>query len=72
MWETLTEIFPENVNRPQVFDFNDEGRTLDEMRLVFEESSDFFGRITIYHFNIQGDLEQSGDELLHSGINAIE
>jgi hypothetical protein len=30
--------------------------TVEGMKLVFEESSDFFGRITIYDFKIDGIL----------------
>jgi hypothetical protein len=58
-WETLKKIYPEDVNRAQVFDLPDgresvNGRELLGLRFVFEESSDFFGRITIYDFQVEG------------------
>ncbi|TFK26677.1 hypothetical protein FA15DRAFT_553824, partial [Coprinopsis marcescibilis] len=55
-WKDLTEIYPENVNRPQVFDIPDQETSegVTALRLVFEESSDFFGRITIYDLKLDG------------------
>jgi len=58
-WQAFTTIYPEDVNRRQVFDLVpvqselfDEGATA--IKLVFEDSSDFFGRITIYDLKLEG------------------
>lgn len=58
-WQTLTRIYPEDVNRKQIFDLDIEDETLFEkgletFKLVFEESSDFFGRITVYDLKLEG------------------
>jgi len=57
-WNTLTRIYPEDVNRAQVFDLEADGVSVkegtSELRIVFEESSDFFGRITVYDLGIEG------------------
>ena len=58
----MTRIFPEDVNRRQTFDISsnpgipNEARTavIDQIKLVFEESSDFFGRITVYDLGLEG------------------
>jgi hypothetical protein len=61
-WHTMTQIYPEDVNRRQVFDLVPIDQTkaekgVDCLRLLFEESSDFFGRITVYDLDIQGKIE---------------
>lgn len=60
-WETFTHIYPEDVNRRQIFDLQPEGDAqslaengVESIKLVFEESSDFFGRIIIYCMKIEG------------------
>lgn len=56
-WESWTKIFPEDVNRQQSFTLPTQDtieRGIVSLRLVFEESSDFFGRITVYSLQIQG------------------
>lgn len=59
-WNTLTRIYPEDVNRAQVFDLEADGEGVSvkegtrELKIVFEESSDFFGRITVYDLRIEG------------------
>jgi hypothetical protein len=58
----MTHVFPEDVNRRQTFDMSPIPDTLnekttaavDQIKLVFEESSDFFGRITIYDLGLEG------------------
>ncbi|KAF8167493.1 hypothetical protein B0H34DRAFT_19325 [Crassisporium funariophilum] len=62
-WQALTYIYPEDVNRRQVFelectkpDLIDGGVT--GVKLVFEESSDFFGRITVYDLRLEGTIVQ--------------
>lgn len=60
-WKIWTNVYPEDVNRQQAFDLP----TLDEtewksglaaLKLVFEESSDFFGRITVYDLSLEGRI----------------
>ena len=53
-WSRLTAIYPEDVNRKQVFDVLSL-ETIQGLKLTFEESSDFFGRITIYDLDVQGE-----------------
>ena len=60
-WEVITKIFPEDNNRLQIFALApDPPNTFDsgveKLKLVFEESSDFFGRITIYDLRLEGDF----------------
>ncbi|KAL5519533.1 hypothetical protein ACEPAH_1216 [Sanghuangporus vaninii] len=56
----LTTVYPEDVNRSQSFDLSDAG-PIKEMKLIFEESSDFFGRITVYDMRIEGQLMTDKD-----------
>ncbi|KAG1793942.1 galactose-binding domain-like protein [Suillus plorans] len=49
-WQTWTYIHPEDANRRQTFDLT---IGIQSMKLVFEESSDFYGRITIYELKIE-------------------
>jgi len=60
-WEAVAKIFPEDNNRPQNFVLTpDSPNSLDngveKLKLTFEESSDFFGRITIYDLKLEGDF----------------
>lgn len=56
-WQDWTHIYPEDVNRQQIFDLPDVlpvDSAIKSIQLVFEESSDFFGRITVYDLKIEG------------------
>ncbi|KAF8628210.1 hypothetical protein AX15_003998 [Amanita polypyramis BW_CC] len=60
-WKILTHVYPEDVNRRQSFDLIPpdphmltSGAT--SLKLLFEESSDFFGRITIYDLKLEGSF----------------
>lgn len=54
-WEKLTQIYPEDVNKAQAFNLREvASHAVQGIKLVFEESSDFFGRITVYDLNIEG------------------
>ncbi|KAF9469601.1 galactose-binding domain-like protein [Collybia nuda] len=60
-WSLLKAIYPEDVNRKQSFDLHppisgniNEGVT--SIKLVFETSSDFFGRITVYDLKLEGTV----------------
>ena len=63
-WQVLTRIYPEDVNRKQTFELDPHDARLaeegvDSLKLVFEESSDFFGRITVYDMQIFGTIPLS-------------
>ncbi|KAJ7292974.1 hypothetical protein C8J57DRAFT_1490442 [Mycena rebaudengoi] len=59
-WELLTYIFPEDINNRQEFAVKSESNAplvangVERLRLEFEESSDFFGRITLYDLKLHG------------------
>ena len=57
-WTILTNVYPEDVNRRQSFDLipseTDIANGVTGLKLIFEESSDFFGRITIYDLKLEG------------------
>jgi len=58
-WKTLTTVYPEDVNRRQIFDLipseaNQLAGGILALKLVFEDSSDFFGRITVYDLRLEG------------------
>ena len=60
-WQILSNIYPEDVNRRQVFVLKPIGavdleRGVAGLRLLFEESSDFFGRITVYDLKMEGTI----------------
>jgi len=59
IWTNWTTVFPEDVNRLQTFALKPQEvveQGVQTLRLVFEESSDFFGRITVYNLQLQGIL----------------
>jgi hypothetical protein len=56
-WQALTRIYPEDVNRRQIFDLDAHER-VQCLKLVFEESSDFFGRITVYDLTLEGHFSE--------------
>lgn len=56
-WQPYTHVFPEDVNRRQTFEMAPSevtSRGVRGLRLVFEESSDFFGRVTVYDLQLHG------------------
>ncbi|PCH34247.1 galactose-binding like protein [Wolfiporia cocos MD-104 SS10] len=57
-WQTMSRIYPEDVNRKQSFDVSltDPGTGIGSLKLIFEESSDFFGRITVYDIQLEGKI----------------
>jgi len=52
-WIAATTVFPEDVNRRQSFLIPGD-QQVTELKLVFDESSDFFGRITLYDVQLDG------------------
>ncbi|KZT73265.1 hypothetical protein DAEQUDRAFT_721856 [Daedalea quercina L-15889] len=64
-WQPYMHVFPEDVNRQQTFELTltDAGSTnILGLKLVFEESSDFFGRITVYDLQLQGIVIERKEE----------
>lgn len=60
-WSLFKTIYPEDVNRRQSFDLYPSGSGnidggITSIKLVFETSSDFFGRITIYDLKLEGTV----------------
>jgi len=57
-WELLDRFFPEDVNRKQIFSIQDRSKqkkSCEQLRILFEQSSDFFGRIVVYDLDLDGD-----------------
>ncbi|KAH9043686.1 galactose-binding domain-like protein, partial [Lactarius pseudohatsudake] len=54
-WEQATYIYPEDANRAQTFDLLIM-EPVGGIKLIFEESSDFFGRVTVYDLMVEGQL----------------
>jgi hypothetical protein len=62
-WEVVTRIFPEDNNKSQSFTLtpdspNPSDSGIEKLKLVFEEGSDFFGRIIIYDLRLEGYFSQ--------------
>ncbi|KAH9486395.1 Nuclear receptor 2C2-associated protein [Psilocybe cubensis] len=58
-WQIFATVYPEDVNRRQAFNLMPEQydgfkEGIVALKLVFETSSDFFGRITVYDLKIEG------------------
>ncbi|XP_068127376.1 nuclear receptor 2C2-associated protein [Hyperolius riggenbachi] len=49
---TLTEFYPEDINALQKFEFTEQ--CVEKLRLSFPSSTDFFGRIVVYHLDVLG------------------
>ncbi|KAM9329960.1 nuclear receptor 2C2-associated protein [Gastrophryne carolinensis] len=48
----ITEFYPEDINALQIFEFP--LQCVEKLRLSFPSSSDFFGRIIVYHLDVLG------------------
>lgn len=61
-WNCLCTIYPEDVNRRQSFELGPSVDTtqtgVSAVKLVFEQSSDFFGRITVYDLKLEGAIDR--------------
>ncbi|KAJ6609337.1 galactose-binding domain-like protein [Mycena sp. CBHHK59/15] len=60
-WQLSTYVFPEDINGQQKFPLKTESAVkngIEKLRLEFEESSDFFGRITLYDLQLHGTTVQ--------------
>ncbi|XP_077188118.1 nuclear receptor 2C2-associated protein [Paroedura picta] len=49
----IAEVYPEDTNSLQSFSLP--GSLLDKLKITFEDSTDFFGRIVIYHLDVLGE-----------------
>ncbi|XP_074834360.1 nuclear receptor 2C2-associated protein [Carettochelys insculpta] len=49
----ISEIYPADSNALQ--SFRTEAATLDKLKITFENSSDFFGRIVVYRLSVLGE-----------------
>ncbi|XP_065604923.1 nuclear receptor 2C2-associated protein [Cyrtonyx montezumae] len=49
----ISDLYPEDINAMQI-SFVEE-TTLDQLKITFENSTDFFGRIVVYHLQVLGE-----------------
>ncbi|XP_078527642.1 nuclear receptor 2C2-associated protein [Lissotriton helveticus] len=49
----ILDFYPEDINALQRFPM--EAATIDKLKITFQESTDFFGRIIVYHLDVLGD-----------------
>ncbi|XP_069784659.1 LOW QUALITY PROTEIN: nuclear receptor 2C2-associated protein [Narcine bancroftii] len=50
----ITSFYPEDTNCLQKFPISEEP-IVDKLKIIFEESTDFFGRIILYHLDVLGE-----------------
>ncbi|XP_067872178.1 nuclear receptor 2C2-associated protein [Heterodontus francisci] len=50
----IADLYPEDTNRLQRFSIHEES-IADKLKIIFEKSTDFFGRIVIYHLDVLGE-----------------
>ncbi|KFW07102.1 Nuclear receptor 2C2-associated protein, partial [Fulmarus glacialis] len=53
----ISDLYPEDVNAMQISFavFQLEETVLDKLKITFENSTDFFGRIVVYHLRVLGE-----------------
>ncbi|XP_029469920.1 nuclear receptor 2C2-associated protein [Rhinatrema bivittatum] len=51
-FEKITDLYPEDINALQRFTVS--GKPVEKLKIVFENSTDFFGRIIVYHLDVLG------------------
>lgn len=51
----IVDFFPDDVNSLQTFKL-DNPQTVKQLKITFNNSCDFFGRITVYNLDIIGDV----------------
>lgn len=49
----VSTVYPEDISSKQIFTF-DPTEGLKRLKIVFEESTDFYGRITVYTLDVIG------------------
>lgn len=50
--EVKQEFYPEDVNKAQTFTLPEQAKDVKSVRLVFDSSFDFFGRLVIYSLEV--------------------
>ncbi|NXT84313.1 NR2CA protein, partial [Zapornia atra] len=50
----ISHLYPEDIHAMQI-SFQVEETVLDKLRITFENSTDFFGRIVVYHLGVLGE-----------------
>jgi hypothetical protein len=53
-WSVLESVYPEDTNHAQDFALSPAPAPVHALKLVFHQSTDFFGRITLYDMRILG------------------
>ncbi|ESO13231.1 hypothetical protein HELRODRAFT_188174 [Helobdella robusta] len=56
-WKEIMEFFPKDISSEQIFNCKESGNQLEpvkKLKIVFQSSFDFFGRVTIYKLDIIG------------------
>ncbi|KAF1565626.1 UNVERIFIED_CONTAM: Nuclear receptor 2C2-associated protein, partial [Eudyptes pachyrhynchus] len=53
----ISDLYPEDINAMQISfaAFQVEETVLDKLKITFENSTDFFGRIVVYHLGVLGE-----------------
>ncbi|NXT45099.1 NR2CA protein, partial [Pelecanoides urinatrix] len=53
----ISDLYPEDINAMQISFavFQVEETVLDKLKITFEKSTDFFGRIVVYHLGVLGE-----------------
>lgn len=59
-WELVDEIEVEDTHDEQLFSFEEKSQTGDAIKIVFDEMTDFYGRVMIYKVGVWG--KQTADE----------
>ncbi|XP_069734454.1 nuclear receptor 2C2-associated protein isoform X1 [Phaenicophaeus curvirostris] len=49
----ISDLYPQDINAMQRFQV--EETVLDKLKITFENSTDFFGRIVVYHLGVLGE-----------------
>ncbi|KAL4227992.1 Nuclear receptor 2C2-associated protein [Mactra antiquata] len=51
-WEKMFDFYPKDINSLQIFKAENNSEPISSMKIIFNNSTDFFGRITIYRLEI--------------------
>ena len=54
-FKKIQNIYPEDTNKLQTFEISTNGVSCRAFKIIFEDSTDFFGRITIYQMKLYED-----------------
>uniref|UniRef100_A0A4W4HCH2 Nuclear receptor 2C2-associated protein n=1 Tax=Electrophorus electricus TaxID=8005 RepID=A0A4W4HCH2_ELEEL len=55
--ERILDFYPEDNNSLQSFPISQDGPVVQKLKIVFENSADFFGRIIVYSLDILGERD---------------